>query len=240
MPFTLRHEFVLLCEGAVDKAFFTTLLRERSNMPRFDIPFPEAREEIDTGKEPLGGRENFGAMLRAIRAPAGFAQITGILIAADSADNPKSTFDLICGQIRTAPEYTVPERPLVLSPRSPNNPQIMIMLIPEEYKPGGVETLYVREMVQQREWLLECIEEFLSCKEIPAHGWSQEKRDKARFHSMVAALYEPDPSRAASMIWKRRNALLLMDIHAQAFDTVETRIRNFAVAARTAVLSGVG
>lgn len=49
MPLALTESMVLLCEGAADKAFFRTLLRERQDMPRFDIPFPESAEDLDEG-----------------------------------------------------------------------------------------------------------------------------------------------------------------------------------------------
>jgi hypothetical protein len=230
MPIQITGELVLLCEGNADKAFFTTLLRDRNGMPRFNIPFPESREELEEGREPLGGRNNFGAMLRAVRVPLGFRQVRGILIVADSSDDPEGTFSFVCDQIRLAPGYTVPEEPPSLSDRTDNSPSIGVMLVPDEGTPGGIETLYVREMTEKRDWLLSCVESFLSCEQIPAHGWSPENKDKARFHSMVASLYEHDPSRAASMIWKRRGAPLLMDIQAECFNNVEVRIRAFAAA----------
>ena len=240
MPLTLKHEFVLLCEGGADKVFFQTLLSERKGMPQFDIPFPEPREELERGKEPLGGRGNFGAMLRAIRGPGWFQNLKGVLIVADSADDPQSTFKFICEQIRKVPGYTVPPALLTLSSRSADCPRIMVMLLPEEYNPGGLETLYVREVTGKRSWFLSCVNAFLSCAEIRAHGWSPEKRDKARFHSAVASTHEPDPSRSASMIWTKRDASpLFMDIRAQCFDCVESRLRTFANAARTAVKVGM-
>ncbi|MFZ3325208.1 MAG: hypothetical protein WA231_04635, partial [Methylocella sp.] len=69
----------------------------------------------------------------------------------------------------------------------------------------------------------------LSCEQIKALNWTPEKRDKAIFHSMIAALYEADPSRAASMIWKERGTPLLLDINASIFDNVVDRIRAFCV-----------
>ncbi|HZR62156.1 MAG TPA: DUF3226 domain-containing protein [Xanthobacteraceae bacterium] len=228
MAITLTEELVLLCEGQADKAFFTTLLRERSAMPKFNIPFPESRAELEDGREPLGGRDNFGVMLRAIRVPLGFRNVKGVLIVADSADNPEKTFELICDQIKMAPGYEVPGALCELSERTDTSPHVGVMTIPDESNPGGIETVYAREILETRDWLAGCIKSFLSCGEIHALDWPPEKADKARFHSMVAAIYESDPSRAASMIWKRRGATLLMDINAQCFDSIEQRLRSFA------------
>jgi hypothetical protein len=229
MSVSLTKELVLLCEGRADKAFFTTLLRERAGLPQFDIPFPESKAELDDGKEPLGGRDKFGEMLRAIRVSLAFRNVRGILIVADSADRPAATFNHICDQIKKAPGYTVPDALLAVSERTDDSPSIAVMLIPDERNPGGIETLYTQEITQTRTWLSACVEIFLSCGEIEAHGWAVEKKDKARFHSMVAALLEHDPSRPASMIWKR-GAPLLMDIQSQCFDDVANRMLTFAKA----------
>jgi hypothetical protein len=229
MAIALKEELVLLCEGTADKAFFKTLIRERQNMPRFDIPFPESREDLGDGKSPLGGRDNIDRMLRDIRVPIGFRKIKGILIAVDSANSPAATFDFVCGKIRQAPGYSVPAALSAPSLRSDTSPSIGIICVPDNDRPGGIETLYAEEIESTRPWIIECIMAFLSCGEIKALEWSSEKKDKARFHSMIAALHENDPSRSASMIWKQRDgAPLLMNIHAQCFDRIASRLRDFA------------
>src|ERR1700728_1995864 len=230
MALSITERLVLLCEGGADKAFFRALLRERPKMPRFNIPFPEPRDELDDGKEPLGGRDNIDRMLRDIRVPLGFRNVLGILIVVDSADDPNTTFDFVCGKIRQATGYTVPPTLLAPSNRTAASPQIAVMCMPDEENAGGVETLYAREIEGTRDWIANCVDAFLSCGQIDIQDWVAEKKSKARFHSMVAALYEHDPSRSSSMIWKRRGAPLLMDIKAKCFDNVEMKIRAFAAA----------
>jgi hypothetical protein len=231
MAISLQEELVLLCEGSADKAFFRALLRDRQGMPRFDIPFPESQDEVEQGKAPLGGRDNIDLMLRTISVPIGFRKVKGVLIAVDSADDPVATFNFIVGKINQAPGYLAPTALSVPSAPGPGRPPIAVICIPGNDRTGGIETLYVEEIESKRDWIADCVNQFLSCGEIAALNWSPEKKDKARFHSMVAALYENDPSRSASMIWKQRGgAPLLMDIQSNRFDGVAQQLRDFAVA----------
>jgi hypothetical protein len=143
MPISLTTELVLLCEGSADKAFFKALMKSR-DLPKFDIPFPQGRDELDEGKEPLGGRDNFDQMLRDIRVPLSFRKIKGMLIIADSADDADQTFEHVCSQIRRVPEYNAPNQLLAPSAASASSPPVCVMLIPNEQTPGGIETLYIK------------------------------------------------------------------------------------------------
>lgn len=218
MAITLKEELIILCEGAADVEFFKALVSERQNMPRFDILSLEGRDKID-------------GMLKAIRAPITFPNVKGIVIAIDSRDNPEDTFREACDKIRQAGNYSIPPALSMPSATGQNCPPITIICIPGDARQGGIETLYVDEIESKRGWIRACVDGFFSCGGIAALSWSAEKLGKARFHSMVAALYEIDPSRAASYIWKQRDAApLLMDIHAPCFDGIAEFLRDFASA----------
>lgn len=222
MPLELKEQLVLLCEGDADKNFFRKLLQKRPGLPKFDIPFPF---------EGLGGKAAFASMLRAIRGDRhGFARIRGVLIVADSADDPAASFRTIRDQIREAEGYGVPTAPLEVTHGSAGYPPLAVMLLPDEATPGGLETLCIQEMVPKTPWITPCVEQFLRCDQIQAHTWPPEKLDKARYHSMVAALYRDDPGRALSYAFKDPTPLI--SVEAPCFNDVELRLRNFDAAVR--------
>jgi hypothetical protein len=220
LPIELKEELVLLCEGEADKNFFRKLIQKREGLPRFDIPFPF---------ENLGGKDAFAKMLRAIRGDRhGFARIRGLLIVADSADDPMVSFQTTCDQIRQAEGYGIPAAPLDLASRTPGHPPLAVMLLPDESTPGGLETLCIQEIAPKSPWITTCVDQFLRCEQIQAHDWPPEKLDKARYHSMVAALNRSDPGRALSRAFK--DPAPLIAVEAACFNSVELRLRNFSAA----------
>jgi hypothetical protein len=217
MALVLKEEFVLCCEGEADRQFIRKLIENRRLRP-FDIPFPTNQ---------LHGNKAFGGMLEAIRGDrANFPRIKGVLIVADSADDPLALFRDICSQIRSAGGYGVPARLLEIA-KSADHPAVAVMTFPDEATPGALETLLVQEIEGKTEWVGGCVDAFLRCDKIEAYSWPPEKRDKARFHSMVAVLNRDDPSRAASMAFKDPNPLI--GVGAQCFDGVAQRIRDFCI-----------
>jgi hypothetical protein len=167
-------------------------------------------------------------MLSSLRGdPTGFARLKGILIIADSADDPDKTFKGICSQIASAGEYGVPTRLLELASYSGAGPAIAVTLIPDDSHPGSLESLFVKDIADRHDWINKCVETFLGCGKSQALLWSPEKLSKAKFHSMVAALHEDDPSRAASKAFREPPVI---DISAKCFNDLEKRIRDFCTA----------
>ena len=222
VPLRLQSELVLLCEGEADRQFFRKFLEKRPTLPKFDIPFPTDK---------LHGNGAFSGMLQAIRGDRlGFARVIGVLIVADSTDKPGTLFKLVRDQIRATGGYGVPSKPLEVA-MAANHPGIGIMLLPGGRTPGALETLLVREITDKAPWVTACVEQFLRCDKIEAHAWPAEKRDKARFHSLVAVLYRDDPSRAASQAF--RDPAPLINVEARCFDDVERKVIAFCQAVTT-------
>ena len=218
MPIELKHELVLLCEGLADQKFFRALMTVRKDFPPFDMLEPNNE---------LSGAGGFQKMLVAIRGDRkGFSRIKGVLVVVDSASDPAQTFAAVRAQIAAA-GYPVPSAPLELAPAANGHPAIMVMLLPSEREQGGLETLCVRELSSRIPWVTECVDQFLKCGESTAHGWSPEKKDKARYHCMIAATNEDDPSRAVSYAFKTPPVI---NVAADCFDAVEQRLRVFCAA----------
>lgn len=216
MPVRLEAELILLCEGEADRQFFRKLTEKRGGFPKFDIPFPN---------DGLAGSGAFSTMLTAIRGNRiNFPRIRGVLIMADSTHDPAVMFNLVSQQIRAAGGYGVPSKALEVAAVS-DYPAVAVMLLPDEDTPGALETLLAQEIIEREPWVSACVDQYLRCDKIGAHAWPAEKRDKARFHSMVAALHRDDPSRAASYAF--RDPMPLIAVEASCFDDVERRIKDF-------------
>jgi hypothetical protein len=220
----LEAELVLLCEGEADRQFFRKFSEKRAGLPSFDIPFPTDR---------LHGNTAFGDMLVAIRGDrVSFRRIKGILIIADSTEKPAVLFSSVRQQIRAAGGFGVPSRALEVATAS-GHPAVAVMLLPDENTPGALETLLAQEILHRMFWVAGCVDEFLRCDKIDAYAWPAEKRDKARFHSMVAVLHRDDPSRAASRAFREPSPLVAVE--APCFDGVAKRVRDFCAAVGAAL-----
>ena len=221
MAFELNNEVVIICEGKADANFFQKLIEKRLGIPKFDI--------LPTPTDQRGGVDAFEHWLRAIRGDSHrFSKLKGVLLVADSASNPTSTFNNVCTQIRNATGYAIPTQTDTVTPHVADYPQVSVMLIPNEDTTGGLESLCINEIASREPWISTCVDNFLSCDKIQALKWSPEKKDKARFHSMVAALNEDDPSKALSHAFNGLKPVISVDN--QCFDTVCNKLKNFCFA----------
>jgi hypothetical protein len=219
----LLHDLVLLCEGSDDQYFFSQLTK-RPGLPSFDIPFPTER---------LHGNTSYGGMLTALQgAGAAFQNIRGILIVADSTDNPSKIFGGIRRQVESAGAFPLPSHLGEVARGNDKFPAIQIMLLPDDNRAGGLETLYVEELGRTNNGVRACVESFLNCKPIEASRWPSEKADKARFHALVAALHKRDPGQSASRVFEGQRPLIA--INAAIFNPVAQRLTEFDRAAERA------
>ena len=217
----LKHDLILLCEGSHDKLFFSELT-SRPGVPKFDIPFPTDR---------LHGSSAFGGMLTALLgAGQPFQSARGVLLVADSTDDPSKVFGSIRRQIQAAGAFPLPTRLGEVALGNQGFPAIQVATLPEDTRAGCLETLYVEELERSHGGLKTCIEAFLRCDSIEAFRWPIEKADKARFHALAAALHKNNPGRAAPEIFKGRPPLI--SISAGIFDPVVQRLREFDARAR--------
>lgn len=216
-PLVLNHDLVILCEGEADRHLLQHLCGARPNMPAFDMPFPTAQ---------LYGCTNFGRMLEALRGNQfAYQRAKGILIVADSATNPAATFANICGQIAAVGNLAIPTGLSQLA-ASPNQPTIAVTCLPNDSTPGCLESLLACAMTAKYGTSLDaCVTSFLRCDGIVAHNWNPEKRDKAKYHSMVAAKHQDDPSRAATYTFRTPPVVDILD---PCFDSLAQRLRDFS------------
>ena len=211
----LTQEHVILCEGLADQNFLRKFQEKRQGIPAFDmLPHHEHY-----------GSTNFDRMLLALRGDkVGFEKLRGVLIVADSHDDPDVTFKSIKEQIQKVGQYPVPNQKAEIAPRTANHPAICVMLLPDDETPGGLETLCFRYLTREpHAWIKACIESFLCCDKIEAHSWGPETLDKARYECAVAATCKADPSRSVSQAFKDPHPIIT--VTDTCFDDLERRLK---------------
>jgi hypothetical protein len=92
----IENEITILCEGLADQNFIKKIIEVRGGLPPIDFLPPSI----------YYGRDRFDQMLIALKGTGvSFSRIKGVLIIADSHDEPASTFRYIRDQIRSVRDY---------------------------------------------------------------------------------------------------------------------------------------
>jgi hypothetical protein len=233
--YIFESEYVLLCEGLADKAFFRELTK-RNGLPSFDSPWPPAPEDKapDAAKK-LFGKDAFGKMLKALDAhfdlfPEQLTQIKAILIVADTGEDGASSFRRIRDQIQTIPNFGIPTALGQPSPSQHGRPPVGVLLVPADGRPGGLETVCVDAFRERQSQVCACMEAYLRCPPIDLSEWTPENRDKARLQCLIAATNKADPNKAVRYAFSSSSGSPLIDVTASCFDAVTKALTNFCEA----------
>jgi hypothetical protein len=223
MPFSITKEFVILCEGAADQVFFDRLLKERG-IAYVDVPRHE-----DLGRH--YGWQGLGRMLNGLAGdPAGYSKIKGVLLIADSADDPVERFEEICKKVsKDGPflkpnGFMQPAAPYEIAKQAEGHPTISIFMVPQD-TPGALETLCVDAIVDKNPWLNDCINAYLSCGSLEVRNWPAEKRDKARMQCISAVLYREDPNKPLQHVLSASPTII--DFSSSKFTPIVNAINGF-------------
>lgn len=188
--------YVILCEGKADQAFLRAL-RDRRNLPSFDLPFPVFG--LPKNDPRLDSIDGFGNMLEKIKDEAAldvtlWSHLRGIVMVADAAAKPAATIRKIAKMSREAgfgaPAATGKwaESPIPLLP-------VSTLLLPHDTA-GGLETMCLRFLRTRHAKVAECLDDYLSC--IPPQTRGPEKQDKAALACLIAAIDRDNPTHALS------------------------------------------
>ncbi|MBV8415208.1 MAG: hypothetical protein JO251_08360 [Verrucomicrobia bacterium] len=233
--YLFEGEYVLLCEGLADKAFFRELAR-RQRLPNFDFPWPPAPEDkAPEAAKKLFGKEAFGKMLAALDGlfdlfPERLTQIKAILIAADTAEDGASTFGRIRNQILKIPNFGIPTAIGQPAASQHGRPPVGVLLVPGDGRPGGLETLCVDAFREKHSQVCRCMEDYLRCHPIDLSDWTPESQDKARLQCLIAATNRDDPNKTLRWAFSSSSGSPIIDIAAHSFDAVAQALTNFCEA----------
>ena len=114
---------LLVVEGHDDALFFNALAK---HLNLGDIQFL-----------PIGGKTKLRENLRVLAISPGFSDVASLTIVRDADDNPKGAFQSVQDALKSA-ALPSPEKPFE---RYGQEPQVMVMILPEEGKAGALEDL---------------------------------------------------------------------------------------------------
>lgn len=165
----------------------------------------------------VGSKDNFRPNLMAIKIAAqSETTLRSIGIIRDADDNPKGSFDSVCGSLRSA-GY---EPPAAHAEFSNATPSIGVFIVPDGSQPGAIETLCRRSV--EDEDAAKCADEYMEC--LKTHDALQSKNaDKTFAHAYLAAMEDPVArvgEGAQQGVW---------DFQSPAFDALSQFVRDLSL-----------
>ena len=136
---------LLVVEGHDDELFFNALVKHL-NLGDIQVL-------------PIGGKTKLRENLRVLAISPGFSDAASLTIVRDADDNPKGAFQSVQDALKSA-DLTSPTKPFELCGQEP---QIMIMILPEESKTGALEDLCLNSVAEDA--IIYCVEKHFSCLE---------------------------------------------------------------------------
>ena len=108
---------------------------------------------------PIGGKTRLRENLRALAISPGFSDVTSLTIARDADDNPKGAFQSVQDALKSA-DLASPTKPFELCGQEP---QVMVMILPEEGRTGALEDLCLSSVEDDE--IIYCVEKHFQCLE---------------------------------------------------------------------------
>ena len=194
MSVNVNADILVISEGLADKAFLTKLIAHW--LPAYSVAFPYPTNAV-------GGVTSFTIMLEGLRAArVDFKRVKGVLLIADSGDDPANALAAVASTVKAAGHYPVPEALDTVAAAANDHPATAITTIPSTTATGGLETLYNEYFKKIHPQGTSEVNSFLNSPTFDVGNWNAEKQGKANFASFVAATNRDDPSRAASYAFK--------------------------------------
>jgi len=112
---------------------------------------------------PIGGKTRLRENLGALVTSPNFSNVTSLCIIRDANDNPPGAFQSVHDALESA-NLPAPQRPFELSGQ---DPQVMVMILPEEEKTGSLEDLCLSSV--ENDEIIYCVKqhfEYLEEREI--------------------------------------------------------------------------
>ena len=208
----------ILCEGGDDEKFFEFLSKTRG-LTHYQATCPRGKDGRCAGK---GGFQNHLQLIKN-QVPSG-TPLKGILIAADSDENPVAAFREVQKSLRHA-DLPYPDMPLHIR-KTHSAPAIAVMMIPWHNRKGNLETVILNALRPLFPNLMPCIEEY-------SHGCLAHDRAEsllAKFHlrCLIAALHASDPSLSLTYFLQKPFAICPIDYMNPLFDPMAQFLGQFA------------
>jgi len=162
---------VIVVEGKDDELFFSAFIKHLG-LANIQII-------------PIGGKTELRPKLNALVTSPNFSQVTSLGIVRDADANPATAFQSMCDALRQV-NLPVPHQTLV---RAGNNPQVVVMVLPDKDTPGELEDLCLQAVVYDP--AIKCVDQYFLC--LQQNGISSPKSlSKAKIHAFLASRTKPD------------------------------------------------
>jgi hypothetical protein len=205
----LTEDFLIVCEGTGDVAFFKYLCEIR-HIGGYCIE--------ETGDGNSGFQRYFEGLLG--RTDAG--RLKGVIAVSDNDDSPDKSFEAVRSQLKKA-KVPSPNNPLEIARWTTLPFSVTIMMIPFNGK-GCLETLLLKAAVYHLPTVAACAREYSSC--VGAVNWvSSGSIAKMQLRCMISAAWPDDPNLGLQYALKPERSLI--PLGAACFDEIATELSRF-------------
>lgn len=164
-------DYILIVEGIDEKFFFNALL-DHMGLKEIQIL-------------PIGGKTKLKPNLKALVLSPNFKTVKSLGLVRDADDDPSSAFQSVRGALQSV-NLIAPSQPLE---RVGNDPQISIMILPGNDRPGDLEVLCLDSV--DKDSAITCVEQYFEClkkQSVPM----PKCMSKAKVHTFLASRQEAD------------------------------------------------
>jgi len=155
----------------------------------FEQLIQEEQVEDDFEVRVYRGEDRLNADLPALVDTDGFDQLEGLIITQDADEDPQATSDSIRNVLDEC-RLPVPEEPFDIEE---GHPSIAYFVFPDGEREGSLETLCIESVVDDKEDVFSCVDQFLSCLQDTENGLPGDQL-KARAHSYIVSTSTPHSS----------------------------------------------
>jgi hypothetical protein len=219
-PTVISSEFIIVCEGDGDQAFFRHLCAAR-DIAGFQI------------EKSGGGNSGFADYFIGLSARSGSERLKGVIVSSDNDTAPDESFKLVRNQLKKA-KVPAPDNPLKVLKWGSVEFAVAVMMIPFSdgtSHRGCLETLLLQAARETSPDIYTCAEEYVKCT--GADRWqNQGAIDKLRLRCILSAAWSEDPYLGLQYALLPEKGLLPLQHH--RFDEIATFIRAFPETAKNA------
>ena len=179
----ITKQYVIVCEGAGDAAFFTHLCA---------VHEIEGFQCLDAG-----GETKFEQYVKDLRTITGFNRTCKLLlVVGDNDDKANAKFDNIRKALKKA-KVPAPDNPFDVLKWTTDELRVAIMMLPfdndRKSVKGCLETILLVSAIAKNQALANCVTPFEIC--VGANVWpSSSHADKFRLRALLAAIFRDDPN----------------------------------------------
>ena len=209
----ISTDFLIVCEGDGDEAFFRHLCTERGI---------QGYKAEKTGT----GNSGFLPYFQGLLGRSGIERLKGVIVVSDNDDAPDESFSEVRDQLKKA-KVPHPENALEIVKWPTLDFALSVMMIPfssGKCERGCLETLLLESVTQKFPDLHDCCNRYTAC--VGADHWANSQSiDKMKLRCMLSAAWEEDPNLGLQHALNPTKALVPLD-H-KSFDEIAAFLTAF-------------